>query len=225
LRAATPGEVVAVSTDTVAVLRSAVEFHEATDGLFDVAVGRALVAAGFLPRADNRHLARMTGITADINIVDDTHVRCRKPMLIDLGGIAKGYAVDRAVEVLRARGARQGVVNAGGDIRVFGPRHEAIDIRGGGGNIVNRIGLRDSAIATSCNADARRSHGGRTVTPHLGRRRTPILADEAISVVASTCMIADALTKVALADRTLAEQLLARHDGCLVEASPGTASA
>lgn len=216
LRRAPAGQSVPVSPDTVAVLRLALDLHGLTDGLFDVAVGRTLVAAGFLPHPDGRGLRHMTGTASDIEIIDDTHVRCHRPMLVDLGGIAKGYAADLAIDVLKARGAVSGIVNAGGDIGVFGPGYEPIDIRNGDGQIVNRIGLQDRAIATSSNTGSRRRFRGRTVTPHLGRNRQAVLTDHTISVIAPNCMVADALTKVAMADATLAERLLARYDGDLV---------
>jgi len=78
-----------------------------------------------------------------------------KGMQIDLGGIAKGYAVDKAIEVLKKNGVRQALVNAGGDLYALGktsqgekwgigiqhPRQE--------GNIFAVIKVKDGAVATS----------------------------------------------------------------------------
>ncbi|MFX6941407.1 FAD:protein FMN transferase, partial [Acinetobacter baumannii] len=87
MRAALPGHSVAVGRETVAVLRMALALHRATKGLFDVTIGRQLVSSGFLPRDSVEHLGRFRGTSADIAIVDDTHVRIGRRVLIDLGGI------------------------------------------------------------------------------------------------------------------------------------------
>ena len=59
-----------------------------------------------------------------------TSVRYRRPgVKIDLGGIAKGFAVDRAVDVLQEHGLTRGLVNAGGDLAAFGPYLDLIYLR------------------------------------------------------------------------------------------------
>lgn len=120
LRAASAGELIEVDRDTIVVLRIAANLHRATNGLFSIAIGRQLVRTHFLLRMDTIHLNRFGGDADDIKIVDDCYVRLRRRTLIDLGGIAKGYAVDCAVKALQAAGTTSGIVNAGGDLRVFG---------------------------------------------------------------------------------------------------------
>ncbi|MBI1181137.1 MAG: FAD:protein FMN transferase [Alphaproteobacteria bacterium] len=225
LRRAPAGTAVRVSPDTAVVLRLAGELFDATGGLFDVAMAPTLVAAGFLPMPEGVALADMTGTAADIEVLDDRHVRCRRPLLIDLGGIAKGHAVDRAVGVLVARGARQGIVNAGGDLRVFGPEAGTIGIRSQDGPVERFVALRDGALCSSANRDSRRETGGGISTPHLGRGRQPVICEGIVSVVAETCIVADAMTKVAVADEALAASLLARYGGELLPAVPRSASA
>jgi thiamine biosynthesis lipoprotein len=67
---------------------------------------------------------------------------------IDLGGIAKGYAVDRAIIALRAAGCSDGLVNAGGDLRAFGPSSHDIVCRGRGAGLAS-VPLQDAALAMS----------------------------------------------------------------------------
>jgi len=104
---------------------------------------------------------------------------------LDLSGIAKGFAVDRAVEAMRAAGVGQGVVNAGGDLAVFGGEASEVALR----EPVDRsraaitLLLRDEALASS----------GRAIDPRTGRL---VEAIAGASVRAPSCMIADALTKV-----------------------------
>lgn len=224
LRDATPGKQVKVDRETVAVLRMAIELHHATSGLFDVTIGRTLVRSGFLPRGETIRLDHFPGTTRDIEIVDTHHVRCHRPMLIDLGGIAKGHAVDRAVEVLRSCGVAEALVNAGGDLRAYGDRDWPVGLRDADGEVRYVVPARDCAIASSSNLDNRRRVRGRDESVHIGYGRKSVLADHRVTVVATTCIVADALTKVALADRVLAEQVAQQFDARLLETSSTGAS-
>ncbi len=208
-----PGEVVEIDKETTAVLRMAKAFFEASDGLFNICVGRALVLGGFLPRDRVVHLNRFSGASADIEVIDDRHVLCRKRVLIDLGGIAKGYAVDRAVETLKALGADAGLVNAGGDIRVFGNRNWQIQLRDADDTIRHALTLRECAVASSANLLNRKRVRGAWRSPHIGRGGAPVLINHRVSVVAEWCIIADAMTKVAMVDPDLADEILAAHKG------------
>jgi thiamine biosynthesis lipoprotein len=104
---------------------------------------------------------------------------------VDLSGIAKGFAVDRAVEALRAAGVGQGIVNAGGDLAVFGEDARQVAVRDpiDRSRIAATATLRDEALASS----------GRAIDP---RTRRLVEAIAGASVRAPSCMIADALTKV-----------------------------
>ena len=137
-------------------------------------------------------------------------------MLIDLGGIAKGYAVDMAVAALQAAGATQGIVNAGGDLRVFGEMPETVWLRGADGTLVSSIVARDEAVASSSNSLFRRQARGRQVSPHIGRAGLPVMSDHTITVIAPDCAMADAMTKIAMADMALAEKLLAPIGGRVI---------
>lgn len=220
LRAAQPGQAVVVDRETVAVLRMALAFFEATDGLFDVAIGRQLVGSRFLPREGLGNLNRFNGTSADISIVDDTHVQIERRVLIDLGGIAKGYAVDRAIETLIDHGIPMGLVNAGGDLRAFGDRDWEIQLRDADDVVRSMVSARNCAIASSANLLNRRRNRGTLCGPHIGLDRKPVLLDERVSVVAEWCIIADAMTKVAMAAPELANDILAEHKGYVLPNAP-----
>jgi thiamine biosynthesis lipoprotein len=220
IHAARAGEHVQVDPHTIRVLRTAATLYHASGGLFDIAIGRALVRDGFLPRPDGVRMTGFSGTADDIVLLDDIHLCCRRPVLIDLGGIAKGYAVDCAVDALRQAGAPYGIVNAGGDLRVFGPFRHTVHIRGGAGAVVAMLWLEDCAIASSSNLMNRRKRQGVLRTPHIGTEHKPVLIDGTISVMARTCMIADAMTKVAMTDPDLADVLLGEHDGRVIRHSP-----
>ena len=137
----------------------------------------------------------------DVHLCGERRIRFAKPLWIDLGGIAKGFAVDRAVTELRERGIAAGSVNAGGDIRVFGPAAQTIWVRqpGDSQHIVPLVELQDSAVATSASYFSRQrsAHGGPDSTAIVdllsGRSHGH---DLSVSVRAADCMTADALTKV-----------------------------
>lgn len=216
LRRAPPGRLVAVDSGLVTVLRIAADLYDRSDGLFDVAIGADLAAAGFLPIPPGIILDAMTGTAADIEIVDDTHVACHRPLLIDLGGIAKGYAVDCAIEALATAGVDHAIVNAGGDLRVLGDKPEWVQLREADGFPGDVIEIANGALASSANLLGRRMRAGAIATPHLGRNRSPVVATHAVSVVATRCVIADAMTKIVLADPGLAAEMLAELDGDIV---------
>lgn len=216
IRNALPGERIAVDRETVEVLRTALALHEATNGLFDIAVGRKLVGSGFLPKEGVGPLRQYDATTADIAIEDDTHVRVERRMLVDLGGIAKGYAVDRAVEVLAEHGVPHGLVNAGGDLRAFGPIDWTIGLRDADNLVRSSMTIRHCAMASSANLDNRRRLRGRQHTPHIGRNGQPVLAQQRTTVTAEWCVIADAMTKVAMVDPDLADIILSEFKGRVV---------
>lgn len=180
------------------LLRRAQKLHAATDGLFDIAVAPSLVRNGWLPRVGSgRTAARAT--TADIVLLEGNRVRFRRPLLIDLGGIAKGFAVDQAVAALRRAGATAGIVNAGGDLRVFGPRTEPVHVRlpESPGELIPLGNLRNASVATSAHYYAQRRVQGALCAPifHPIRRRFATEA-RSVSVQARECWLADALCKV-----------------------------
>ena len=106
-------EPVQVHADTLAVLRIAIRLHELSDGVFDPSIGGLLARAGYLPFVEPDPLVTR-GSLADIVIADDGKVTFQRPLHLDFGGIAKGYAVDCAVQALVAQGVAGALVNAGG---------------------------------------------------------------------------------------------------------------
>lgn len=128
LNRAPVGEPVPLSEETLDVLRTAREMFERTGGAFDVTAGplidlwRRAAESGELPGKPEIERARSLSGWNGFELRDGAAVRTLEGARIDLGGIAKGYAIDRAVDVLRgAEGVAGGMVDVGGDVRVFGP--------------------------------------------------------------------------------------------------------
>ena len=116
----------ALSTDTDLgrLLAEAERLATLTDGLFDPAIGALVQLWGF-SSAEN-------GPTAPPPPAAIAAWLAERPLQFDLGGFAKGVAVDRGIELLRARGIENAIVNAGGDLRAIGRK----------GNRPWRIGIR-----------------------------------------------------------------------------------
>lgn len=185
-RAAT--EAVAVHPWTYAVLQTALALHRLSEGLFDCAVAPELVRRGLLP--GNPDGAAAGGTLSDLQLLGGGRVSFRRPLTLDLGGIAKGFAVDRATEALALAGVPAAVVNAGGDLRVLGNAPQPVVVRDPRApqRYLPLGELADGALATSsaCFAQA-------LVDPRDG---SACGQGHSYTVVAPRCEIADALTKV-----------------------------
>lgn len=205
---ATRGSWIALSRHTLRVLRLARAMTEASGGAFNCTVGGALVACGRLPDHGNE-ASLPAGVADDIELRGN-HACLRRPVRITLDGIAKGYAVDCALAVLRHRGHPDAWINAGGDLAVRG--HYAMPVRVRGSETV--LELRNAALATSVSgAEFDASLPGSIVDA-----RAATIASGTWSVLAHRAWRADALTKVAALiaakDRSA---MLARFGGRLLD--------
>ncbi len=187
--AAAAGTTIAVGGDARIVLGAAAALGAASDGLFDVSLGTG--ADGWCCEGAHLH-KHLAGVR------------------LDLGGIAKGHAVDAAVEVLRGAGVAAGWVNAGGDLRVFGALAVPIDLRDEESGGVRRFAvLQEGAFATSrmigpafANPSSRRNARSRDPSAAVPRHA---------SVAAENCLWADALTKVVALAGDARHALLRAH--------------
>lgn len=207
LNRATVGVRVGVDEATLAVLREATRLAELTDGVFDITVGAQLVKRGFLPPPGESRAPDASATWRDIELLEDG-VRLHRSLWIDLGGIAKGYAVDQAIRALRAAGVTRGCVDAGGDLRMIGEGPHRVAINSGfSSDHFAVIELGEAAVATSTGRAF--EHQG----VHLdGRNGLDSGLDRCTSVVSAHCIHADALTKVVLALGRQSDSIL-RHYG------------
>jgi FAD:protein FMN transferase len=212
---------------TYEVLATAIDMHRRSAGAFDISVVPALQRLGVLPdvsadlgqpRSSDlpmpaplvRALAcHAEGAACDagtvhapIQLFPENQVRFASPAVkIDLGGIAKGFAVDSAVEALQQHGVADGLVNAGGDLRVVGPRAHVVEVRDPRqpDRVIFRVTLNDAALASS----AGRFDPLRSRYPLASAVIDPVTAMPAQSISGATvsaarCIIADALTKIVM---------------------------
>ncbi len=122
------GRAVKVSKSTYEVLQRSIEFSELTSGTFDVTVGplvdlwHSAEDANSIPAdAELKQIRSRVGYDKLILDANEESIRFAvEGMEVDLGGIAKGYAIDKAVEAMQKGGAVGGMVDIGGEIRCFG---------------------------------------------------------------------------------------------------------
>ncbi len=173
LNRAAVNEWIPVDVHTRNVFAMANKFFETSNGVFDVRRGtRSKLNPGVAPVEISGRRVRKTGA--------DT---------FDLGGIAKGYAVDLAVKVLKRSGIKSGLVNAGGDLHAFGPEEWPIAVRhpASPGVAFALFPMKNGALATSGSYFSRK---------RIDRTWNLALQKRSVTVVAPTCMVADGLTKV-----------------------------
>jgi thiamine biosynthesis lipoprotein len=194
---AVPGAVLDIDPRTAVVLAAALALARQSDGLFNPFCAPRLVEWAYLPVPAEP--APTWNAPSSALALDGCRVMKQAPAWIDLGGIAKGYAVDLAVKALQNCGMRSGCVNAGGDLRVFGPDAWPVQLRDPRYPTATAYAtmLCDAALATSAiYFSIKEQRGQRRSALVHGRDGEPVLRNRSVSVSAPSCMFADALTKV-----------------------------
>ncbi len=200
---------VEVSPETMAVAQSAVEFARLSEGAFDPTIAPLMDQWGFLggefrvPTAAEIEAARalVDYTRLELDLEQGTIYLPEAGMSLDLGGIAKGYIVDRGMAVLAQAGVESAFLNAGGDIGLIGAKLDGtlwqIGVRHprDHSDFVGIIPYSDGAIVTSGDyqrvfeADGERYH--HILDPETGR---PADSLTSVTVTAPTVMEADALS-------------------------------
>jgi len=211
LNAAAGRQPVHVSSDVVEVLEIARQASEWTGGKFDVTFG-ALSGLWKFDQDQDNTIPDMRDVRARLPLIDYRRLRIdasrgtafleREGMRVNLGGIGKGYAVDRGVAILRARGFHDFLIQAGGDLYAAG-RHDGQpwrlgvqDPRGKPGQAFARVAVSDATFSTSGDyerafvKDGVRYH--HIIDPATGE---PARGCRSTTIVTSRAVIADALSK------------------------------
>jgi FAD:protein FMN transferase len=227
----TAREPVAVCAATAEVLREALRWAEASEGRFDPCLARAMElwnvgerrvpvpdedASRFAGRRLYRQLDVEERLGGHLVILDGDEVG------IDLGGIGKGFAVDRAVDALREWGIARALVNAGGDLYALGRAPDdgpwSVGIRSPNDptRLSAQLEIENRAVATSGDYQQFFAHHGRRyhhlLDPVTGEPRET--AHRSVTISANTCTAADAgATAVFGCDPSSAARLLKRGTG------------
>ena len=210
LNAAAGREPVRVSPETLEVLTVARQVSEWTDGKFDVTFG-ALSGLWKFDQDQDDNIPPRSAVAARLPAVDFTALDIdaargtaflrRAGMRAHLGGIGKGYAIDRAAAILRARGFNDFMIQSGGDLYVSGRRGDRPwrlgirDPRGPADTSFATLDLTDRTFSTSGDyerffiRDGRRYH--HILDPDLGE---PARGCRSVTIVAGKAVLADALS-------------------------------
>jgi thiamine biosynthesis lipoprotein len=230
---------VQVSRETMDIVKKAIEIAEFTEGVFDPTIGPLIKLWGFAGRKGQPAIPREDAIIDTLKLIDYKKIKINEPvseifleqkgMEIDLGGIAKGYAADRAIESIKAQGIKAALVAVAGDIKAFGVKENSHPWKVGVQNprgekkeeIIFSLHLRDRAISTS--GDYQRffiERGKRyhhIINPVTGYPATEVMS---VSVISSDGYVADSLSTAVfiLGPRRGIEFLeSARLDGVIID--------
>jgi thiamine biosynthesis lipoprotein len=199
-----------ISKELFDLLVTAKEYSVITDGAFDI----TYASVGYMYNFPKHIRPSEAQITKALPAVNYQHVLLdpknqtvqftQKGVRIDLGGIAKGYSVDRGIDVLKTRGITRAYVSAGGDSRILGDRFGKPwvvgirDPRKGEGEVIKRVPLIDAAISTSGDyerffeEDGVRYH--HIIDPHTGHSASKVRSATIIGPYATRT---DGLSKTA----------------------------
>lgn len=211
-----PGSFISISPELFELLEQAQGYHSMSQGAFDITLGELQDLWGFvedwqgegqLPTDEQiqTFLAQLHGVTLD----DGKVARNSLATHVDLGGIAKGYAVDRAIEVIKTFSIEAALVNAGGNLRSFGqvpepflfwveprPFDIALQHPRQPRRFLGSFDFReDQAVSTSGDyqrfftVDDKRYH--HILDPFIGKPSTSLISS---TILAPTALAADALS-------------------------------
>ncbi len=200
---------VRVDSDTFAMLELARTYHDRSGGAFDVVIGPVMDLWGF--GGNNPHVPKDDEITAVLGFVDNaqlvlnrkeqTAFLAKAGMRLDLGALAKGYATEKALQVLKRNGVEKALIDAGGNIRVLGTNAGSDSWRVGiknplkSGDILAVLSLEDLAAVTSGDYYRYFESGGRRYN-HILDPRTgyPATENMSVTVVTKDAGLADVLS-------------------------------
>lgn len=202
------GRAVTASQEIAHLLRRSQELERLSGGRFNPAIGALIGLWGFHtsdypvlgpPPSGGAIEALVAGAPSSRDIrIDGLNLASDNPAVqLDFGGIAKGYAVDLAIDHLRALGIENAIVNAGGDLRAMGRHGERpwrIAVRRPGGGVVGAVEvLGDEALFTSGNYERFRRDAEERF-PHIIDPRSgwPVADVASVTVVAGEGLVADA---------------------------------
>ena len=193
---------VELSDESLRVLREAKRLAEATDGAFDITAGpmferwKLAAADGRPPTEKQLSDARAVSSWAAIKLTERGAIKRIRTARVDLSGIAKGYAIDQAVQAMRDAGVARGAVDVGGDARAFGGEGEPISVglrNPFGEGAWGAVRITHAAVCTSGNYARYVEIGDRRYS-HIVDPRTGVPADltPSVTVIAPDAMTADA---------------------------------
>jgi FAD:protein FMN transferase len=212
-----------VPPDLYRVIAEALEYSRLTDGKFDISVAplvdlwKAALSGDAVPSLEQQNKVRRCVGYEKIELTPPDNVTFHSPcMRLDLGAVGKGYAVDRAADVLRKWGIHNALINAGGSTLLAmgappGKSGWLLHLRDPSGKLDPQVMLKDQSVSTSEQTPPSllgKNSAGHIIDPATGM---PLRADFAVSVVAKTGTATDGFSTSLLLVGPEKGKVLARH--------------
>ncbi len=198
------GDWVRVKGEVVDLIEMGLDYGKLSDGAFNIAIGpltrlyRKAKETGNPPPSEIKR-AKELCLLKDL-FLDKRNNRVKlgkKGMSLDLGGIAKGYIIDKAVNLLKGEGIKGGMVNIGGDLACFGKKEWRIGVRDPFSNdrIIVSFNVRNKGVATSGDYERnfylKDKFYHHLISPQSGKSTKKL---KSVTIIADTAVKADALS-------------------------------
>jgi thiamine biosynthesis lipoprotein len=200
---------VKITDELFALLETSLQYSRDTDGAFDI----TYASVGYMYDFKVRKRPDESSIRQALPAIDYRHVLLdpkartirfkRSGVRVDLGGIGKGHAVDRGIQVLQSRGITRALVTAGGDSRIIGDRFGnpwVVGIRHPDrkDEVIAKIPLEDAALSTSGDYERYFDENGvryhHIIDPHTGRSASKV---RSATIIGPTATRTDGMSKTA----------------------------
>jgi thiamine biosynthesis lipoprotein len=200
---------VKVDQELFDLIKLSTRFSEITEGAFDItyaSVGHLYDYRSHVKPTEAQIKSALPAVNWRNMLLDEKNHTVRfehAGMRIDLGGIGKGYAVDRGIAILQGRGIQHAVVTAGGDTRIIGdhmgrPWLVAIRHPDDANKVVTRIPLSDAAMSTSGDYERYFDEKGvryhHIIDPHTGHSASKV---RSATIIGPTATQTDGMSKTA----------------------------
>ncbi|MDH4128130.1 MAG: FAD:protein FMN transferase [Spirochaetota bacterium] len=203
-----------ISIDLYRVIRHSLSYGQRSSGLFDITI-QPLIKLWDVTNKKNNKMPSKKAIQYVLSFVDYRNIRLKegnimflkKNISIDLGGISKGYIIDRAIDYLKNNGINNALLNIGGDLYALGKKHNSLKWNIGIKNpriennpmpIITSISAENQSIATSGDYERFRMSKNGVKLHHILNPRTGYPATKSISttIIAPTAMQADVVATI-----------------------------
>ncbi|MEO0072408.1 MAG: FAD:protein FMN transferase [candidate division WOR-3 bacterium] len=190
-----------MSLDLKNLVAKSIEVAEKTDGAFDITVGSVLKNWGLYEDLKSPQTLPINDsciVNYKSILIKSDSIFLMPHMNLDLGGIAVGYALDKAAEFLQRNGVPYGLIDAGGDIICWGNKSFRIGIKNpSGAGVIKILNIKNKAVSTSGGYERYRTRDSikytHIVDPHT---KTPIIQETnslvSVTIIANKCVDADA---------------------------------
>lgn len=195
------------------VIAEAQRLGRVSEGVFDIARSPYEDERGWGVQVEVKPKEGGEATYRDIVLHEDGRVSFCRPLHLDVSGLARGYAMDKAAQILAEAGVASATLRAGGDLRFIGERPEVVPLKDPTAGRLLSAKVTAPAVATRAAYYANRCHHWRKVNhimhPETGK---PMRSNVSVTVFAQNCVQAEALTKVVLLDEPDAWKLLLKKE-------------